>query len=157
MNKKIELYDIIATWFYSGYLRPASGTWGTFASLPLCLIIVHMFGGLGIISASIVLFVIGLWAANIYEVKTGEHDSSRIVIDEVVGMLIASVPLLFINNCFMIGLCFLLFRLFDAWKVGLVGWCDKSINGALGVMIDDVVAGLLTTIVILIGYILWMI
>ena len=92
---KIKLYDMIATWFYSGYMKPASGTWGSFASLPLCLLIVYHLGLYGIIFGSIALFLIGWWAAHIFEQETGEHDSSRIVIDETVGMLIASLPLLY--------------------------------------------------------------
>jgi phosphatidylglycerophosphatase A len=146
---------LIATWFYSGYLHPASGTWGTLAGLPLCLAVTIYFGLIGIIVSTIVLFVLGLWSAHQYEIETGEHDSSRVVIDEVVGMMIACIPLLYQFDWIMILLCFGLFRAFDAWKVGLVGWCDKNINGALGVMIDDIVAGLLTTIVML-GYLLWM-
>ena len=77
-----------------------------------------------------------------------------VVIDEVVGMLIAATPLLFMFDWFMILLCFALFRVLDACKVGLVGWCDKNVSGAFGVMIDDVVAGLLTAIMIL-GGMLW--
>jgi phosphatidylglycerophosphatase A len=55
----------------------------------------------------------------------------------------------------MVGLCFLIFRVFDAVKTGPVGWLDKNIHGAFGVMIDDIAAGLLTAIVI-IGGLLWM-
>ena len=151
---KIKLAYLIATWFGSGYLKPASGTWGTLASLPIILPIVWFYGSFGIVIGSLILFCIGLWAANIFEIETGEHDSSRIVVDEVVGMLIAATPLLFIFEWFMVLICFALFRVFDAWKVGLVGWCDKNVSGAFGVMIDDVVAGLLTAIVIL-GIMVW--
>ena len=128
---------------------------GTLAGLPLCLAITHYFGMAGIIISTIVLFALGLWSAYQYEIETGEHDSSRVVIDEVAGMMIACIPLLYQFDWIMILACFVLFRAFDAWKVGLVGWCDKNINGALGVMVDDIVAGLLTTIVML-GYLLWM-
>jgi phosphatidylglycerophosphatase A len=151
---KIKLAYMIATWFGSGLLKPASGTWGTLASLPFVVPIVYIYGSLGIILGSFGLFCIGLWAAHIYEIETGEHDSSRIVIDEVVGMLIAATPLLIHFDWVMVLICFVLFRLLDAWKVGLVGWCDKNVTGAFGVMIDDVVAGLLTAIVIL-GVMQW--
>jgi len=153
---KIKLYDIIATWFYSGYLKPASGTWGTFAALPFCILTVFYFGSIGLILGSIILFCIGLWAAHIYEIETGEHDSSRIVIDEAAGMMIASIPLAYSIDWITIILCFLAFRLFDAIKIGPVGWLDKNINGALGVMIDDIAAGLMATLLIL-GIKIWMI
>ena len=73
---KIKLAYTIATWFGSGYLKPASGTWGTVAALPLVIPVVFVFGSLGVILGSLVLFCIGLWAAHIYEIESGEHDSS---------------------------------------------------------------------------------
>ena len=152
---KLKLYDIISTWFYSGYLKPASGTWGTLASLPFCLYVTYNYGIAGIIIASIGLFAIGLWAAHQYELETGRHDSSHVVIDETVGMLIACIPLVYVFNIKVAVLCFVIFRLFDAVKIGPVGWLDKHINGAFGVMIDDVAAGLMTIIIIL-GYLVWM-
>ena len=108
---KIKIACLIATWFGSGNIKPASGTWGTLASLPLVVAIVVLCGSLGVILASLTLFCIGLWAANIYEIKTGEHDSSRIVVDECVGMLIAATPLLISFEWFMVLICFALFRL----------------------------------------------
>lgn len=151
-----KLYDIVATWFYSGYLKPASGTWGTIAALPLCLYIVYAFGLNGIITTSFILFSLGLWAAHRYEIKTGEHDSGRIVIDEAAGMMVACIPLLYAYNIETIILSFVFFRLFDAVKIGPVGWLDKNINGAWGVMIDDIAAGLMAAITVL-GLLIWMI
>lgn len=152
---KIKLYDILATWFYSGYLKPASGTWGTLAALPLCLGVVYSFGLSGIITTTCVLFALGLWAAHRYEIETGEHDSSPIVIDEAAGMMVACVPLLCAYNIQTIILCVVFFRLFDAIKIGPVGWLDRHINGAWGVMIDDIAAGLMAAIIVL-GLMVWM-
>lgn len=151
---KIKAYDITATWFYSGYLRPASGMWGAFAALPLCLLVVAYAGLYGVIIVSFALFLLGLWAAHCYEIETGEHDSSRIVIDEVVGMLLASLPLLYDLSWMNIALCFAAFRLFDALKIGPVGWLDRHVRGAFGVMIDDVAAGLMAAIVVF-GGMIW--
>jgi len=151
----IKPYTLIATWFGSGFIRPASGTWGTLASLPICLITVLYSGLLGVIGVSMTLFVIGLWVTNLHQKDIGKHDPSEVVIDETVGMMIASIPLLYVFNWQMILACFVLFRLFDAIKSGPVGWLDKNIDGALGVMIDDIAAGLMTTIVLL-GYLIWM-
>lgn len=151
----IKPYTLIATWFGSGFIKPASGTWGTLASLPLCLLITSYFGLLGVIIGSMTLFAIGLWVTHLHQKDTGRHDPSEVVIDETVGMLIACVPLLYLFNWQMILSCFVLFRIFDAIKIGPVGWLDKNINGEFGVMIDDVAAGLMTTIIIL-GYLIWM-
>lgn len=143
----INTHTIFATWFGAGFIRPASGTWGTVASLPLVLFTVMYAGHFGIIIGSMILFCVGLWAADAYEKETGEHDSSRIVIDEACGMMIAAIPLLYDFTVIMILFCFALFRFFDAWKAGIVGWLDKNVSGAFGVMIDDVAAGFLTAIV----------
>jgi phosphatidylglycerophosphatase A len=148
----MRISTLIATFFYSGYLKPASGTWGTLASLPLCLAVTYQFGLWGIVIAALLLFTIGLWAAHQYEIETGEHDSSRIVIDEAAGMMIACIPLTLSFDWITIVVCFALFRLFDAVKKGPVGWLDKNINGALGVMIDDIAAGLMASIVALIWF-----
>ena len=152
----IKLYDITATWFYSGYLKPASGTWGTLASLPLCLIILFYFGSLGLIIGSLILLCIGLWASHVYENKTGVHDSSCIVIDEAAGMMLASLPLTVTMDWITITMCFVAFRIFDAIKIGPVGWLDKNIDGALGVMLDDIGAGLMAAILVY-GILIWMI
>ena len=71
-------------------------------------------------------------------------------------MMLACLPLLYQFDMITIFLCFIVFRIFDAIKIGPVGWLDKNINGALGVMIDDIAAGLIATITV-IGYLLWMI
>ena len=152
----IKPYEIFATWFYSGYLKPASGTWGTLASLPLCFAIAIYCGVWGLIIGSLILFCIGLWAANRYEIETGEHDSSRIVIDEAAGMMLAALPIVYFPQYWwIVGLCFITFRIFDAVKIGPVGWLDKNIHGAWGVMIDDIAAGFLAAIVIFGGFLLW--
>lgn len=150
----IKIDTIIATFLYSGYLRPASGTWGTLASLPLCLGVTYYFGAMGIILGTIIITLTGLWASQSYMNRTKTHDPSEIVIDETAGMMVACIPLLFSFQWDIILLCFGLFRIFDAVKHGPVGWFDKNINGALGVMLDDIAAGLLTAITIL-GTMLW--
>lgn len=153
----IKTYDILATWFYSGYLKPASGTWGTLAALPFCFFTAIYAGACGLIAGAILLFLIGLWAAHRYEQETGEHDSSRIVIDEAAGMMLASLPLVYYAQYWwMPAICFLAFRLFDAVKIGPVGWIDHNINGAFGVMLDDIAASLMATIAIM-GGMLWMV
>lgn len=148
MNKN-AIARLFATWFYSGYLRPASGTWGTLFALPLCLGVVYFGGLFGVIFATLTLFFGGLWASHHYMISIQKHDPSEIVIDEAAGMMIACLPLLYLFNWQMILACFILFRGFDAVKIGPVGWLDKNINGAWGVMIDDIAAGLMASICVL--------
>jgi phosphatidylglycerophosphatase A len=99
------------------------------------------------------LLALGTWAADRAELFFGKKDDGRIVIDEVVGQLIALFPLLFFANSgglhliALLGAGFLLFRLFDIWKPGPVGWAERRFAGGAGVMLDDVVAGALAALV----------
>lgn len=145
---------LIATWFGSGLIKPASGTWGTLAAMPLVCLIAPC-GIAALCFAAFVTLIIGTWAAHDYETISGEHDSGRIVIDEVAGVLIAAIPYALYPSWEMAVIVFALFRLFDAWKVGIVGWFDRHINGAVGVMLDDIAAGFMAAIVILIGMLIW--
>ncbi len=130
---------LLATWFGTGYMRPASGTWGSLAALPFAWLISDIGGQLGLFIASLVAFVVGIWAANGYEKLSGEKDASPIVIDEVAGMwlTLAFVPL--DPLLFLVG--FFFFRLFDVTKPYPANECEK-IKGGLGVMLDDMVAGI---------------
>lgn len=150
-----KLSTIIATWFGSGYLQPASGTWGTLASLPLCLLCVSYLNQFWFICVSLILFFIGLWATSLYQKNTKKHDPSEVVVDETTGMMLASIPLYYQFDWIMVFVCFTLFRIFDAVKIGPVGWLDRNVNGSLGVMLDDIAAGIMTSICIL-GYLIWM-
>ncbi len=140
---------VIATFFGAGLLRPAPGTWGSLAALPVALAL-HMAGGFPLLAvATVIAFGLGWWATAQVTVGAGDHDPSWIVIDEVAGMWIAlwavSWPA-WAHGLAVTALwpgwvaAFLLFRLFDIWKPGPVGWADRK-GGPLGVMLDDVIAG----------------
>lgn len=150
---------LIATFFYVGLLRPAPGTWGSAAAIPVGYLI-HVAGGFpALIAATIAVFFIGWWAT-IQETRGKEnHDPSEIVIDEVAGQWIALLPLsggmwyldkdpwIFPYPGWIAA--FVLFRLFDIWKPGPVGWADRKTT-AFGVMFDDVIAGLMAAICVII-------
>ncbi len=140
---------LLATWFGSGLIKPASGTWGSVASLPFVAIFCLWLDSFtGLLSFIFLSFVIGLWASQIYMNKSGQHDASEIVIDETCGLSISCIPYFILNIQNMQGqmslllLCFALFRLFDAAKPWPISWCDRHIGGAFGVMFDDVLAGI---------------
>lgn len=136
-----EVFYLLATWFQSGRLRPASGTWGSLAALPVCWAI-KVIGGITLSSLfAIAAVAVGVWSIKRYAAHTRHVDPAEVVIDEVAGM---AVLWLFTptHSLFLAIVGFLLFRLFDAVKRGPVGWCDKHIKGAVGVIVDDLVAGL---------------
>lgn len=130
---------LVATWGGVGLLKPAPGTWGSLAALPIAWGLMSIGGSFVLIVATIIVFTAGLWSAEAYMSATGEHDSSAIVIDEVVGQWIA-VSLLPLNLVTFL-LAFGLFRLFDILKPWPIRWLDRNVGGAFGVMIDDVAAG----------------
>jgi phosphatidylglycerophosphatase A len=136
----IRSHQIIATFFGTGYLRPAPGTWGSLASLVPGLILYSFFGPVGLLIGCAVLFVIGIWASQKFLDDTGREDDPRIVIDEAVGQWIALIP---VHDLMVTPLlAFLLFRFFDIYKPWPVSMIDRKIDGAWGVMLDDVMAGL---------------
>ncbi len=150
---------LIATCFGIGNLPGAPGTWASIAAIPLAwgLHAVGGFWALGL--ATVALALLGYWATARYlDGRTPEQsgDPSEVVIDEVVGMLIALWPLSI--GLGQIGaewhawpwpgwvLGFLLFRFFDIVKPPPVNWADR-LEGPLGVMLDDIVAGVLTALI----------
>jgi phosphatidylglycerophosphatase A len=170
LNWKQKLAVLLATWFGSGLIPPVffkgmGGTYGSFFSIPLCLgllaVVRHDFwftaGGHGIIYALAVVACLfaGIWAVPIAEAwlgprkdwhgKVRTHDHNQIVIDETFGMLVSCWPLVYmpLPNGFCLwhfALAFGLFRLFDITKPWGVLYFDKRAD-ALGVMMDDGVAG----------------
>ncbi len=96
------------------------------------------------------LLGLGIWAAGGAERAFESEDDGRIVIDEVVGQLIALGPLVGSAPTFF-GLvtAFVAFRLFDVWKPLPVRWAERSFEGGKGVMLDDVVAGVMAAAVVL--------
>ena len=87
------------------------------------------------------LFIAGIWICSYASEKIGVHDHPSIVIDEIVGYLITmtAAPAGWLS--IVIG--FVLFRLLDALKPWPISWFDRNINGGLGIMIDDVLAGII--------------
>ena len=141
-----------------GLLPAAPGTWGSLGAIPLTWAL-HALGGFWLVAGvTVVLFVIGVWASKVY-LAGRQDDPSEIVIDEVVGQMIALWPLswgltlagtdpsVFPWPGWVGG--FLMFRFFDIVKPPPVSWCDRP--GHWGVMLDDVVAGILAGAVMLLA------
>jgi phosphatidylglycerophosphatase A len=132
----------IALWLHSGRVRPASGTWGSLAALPAVLAVQHRGGWPASLLFAALCFVAGLWAVPHYINAADHKDPSEVVIDEVVGVALAFASLEHFDGL-TIFFGFTAFRLLDALKPGPIGWCDRRLTGAWGVMMDDVVAGIL--------------
>ncbi len=141
-----------------GYLRPAPGTWGSLVALPLAWAL-HILGGFPLlVLAAFAVFAGGWWATAQMTAGQSDHDPSEIVADEVVGQWIALAPLSYAAWDRGIEVlvmwpgwiaAFALFRLFDIWKPWLVGQADAR-GDALGVMLDDVIAGVFAALGVLV-------
>lgn len=135
-----------------GRIPFAPGTWGSLAGVLIAAIFSSYYEWMVI---SILFFFLGWLCSNIFEKKSGIHDSKEIVIDEVVGQILAFLVFgLVVDNMLPAAInqenilyapiiLFITFRAFDIVKRGPVGWVDKNVKGGLGVMLDDVVAGVL--------------
>jgi phosphatidylglycerophosphatase A len=110
------------------------------AALPLAWIIVSWGGTWALAAATLLVSLIGWWAAETYAGQTGIADPSEVVIDEVAGqwLTLLVVP----PNPWFYLAGFALFRLFDIRKPWPVSWADRSLPGGLGIMVDDLFAGL---------------
>ena len=137
----------LATWGGTGLIKPGPGTWGTLGALPFGIVAL-MYGGIPVLVAAIFLtFLLGLWSAKHFERMVREKDSGMIVIDEAVGVWIALIPATL--TPLSVGLTFVLFRVFDVLKPWPISWLDKKIHGAMGVMLDDVLAGIFAALAII--------
>ncbi len=129
-----------ASWGYTGYAPVASGTVGTAAAIPFFWWFSHIPGTVGPIAACAVAIAMACWFADIAEKDLGEHDSGIIVIDEVAGYLVAT--LLLPATWTVTVYAFFLFRAFDILKPFPASYFDEEVRGGVGVVLDDVFAGL---------------
>ncbi len=144
MTQRPPLTDIrilLATWFGSGYAPKAPGTAGSLLALPFGWAIAHFGGEIWLGVATVGVTLIGIWAANVYMAQAGEHDPGPVVIDEVAGQWLSMLPLAGALTWQIVLIAFALFRLFDVWKPWPISWADRNIEGGLGVMLDDILAG----------------
>ncbi len=130
----------IAAGFGSGLAPVAPGTFGTLAALPAWLLILQVGFAWQLIIIALA-FVLGIWVCEKACSNLGVHDHGSIVWDEFVGLWITLVFVPFSWLNLLLG--FALFRLFDVLKPFPIGWFDRRVEGGLGVMLDDVIAGLL--------------
>lgn len=144
---------IITTWFGSGFLPWAPGTWGSLLALPFAALLHYQFHETGLLAAAAIAFVVGWIASNSYlranlSAKIDDADPKAIVIDEVTGqwLTLAAAPL----DPLMFGVGFLFFRFFDIVKPWPASLIDRRLKSGLGIMLDDVVAGIYAGAVLLI-------
>ncbi|MGL2408849.1 phosphatidylglycerophosphatase A [Helicobacter pylori] len=137
---KFSLRACFLTLFFSGYSKKAPGTIGSLVALLLGLPIL-IFSANTLFLGAIFIGLIAITQIDKEEEESKRHDSSYIVIDELVGMWLAMA----ISGLSLAGvvLSFIFFRIYDITKPSLIGKIDKEVKGGLGVVADDALAGVL--------------
>ncbi len=132
--------SLVATVFGAGLSPVAPGTVGSLVAVPAAWLIAATAGHGALLAATVLVFFVGWWASTVYTQRTGIADPGAVVIDEVAGqwLVLAVAPL----ELWYYAAGFALFRLFDITKPWPVSWADRRIKGGLGVMLDDILAGL---------------
>ncbi|GAA9284815.1 phosphatidylglycerophosphatase A [Helicobacter pylori] len=145
MNKFI-LRACFLTLFFSGYSKKAPGTVGSLVALLLGLPVL-IFSANTLFLAAVLIGLIAITQIDKEEEESKIHDSSYIVIDELVGMWLAMA----ISGLSLAGvfLSFIFFRIYDITKPSLIGKIDKEVKGGLGVVADDALAGVLAGLSVL--------
>jgi phosphatidylglycerophosphatase A len=144
---------LVATWFGSGLLPGAPGTWGSLAALPAAWAAATLMGSAGLVAAAAALLALGGWASHIVARASGTKDAGAIVVDEVVGQWLtlglagAAAP--FDPLAYAAGFAF--FRLCDIVKPWPASWADRRLKGGIGIMADDVVAGFYAALLLALG------
>ena len=135
----------LATAAGSGYAPVAPGTFGSAVGVLLYLPLVALGPWLYLLS-TLALLSLGVWASDEAERVFARKDDGRIVIDEVVGQLLTFAPFVMLEiraGVLWLVTGFVVFRLLDIWKPGPARWAERRFEGGAGVMLDDVVAGLM--------------
>lgn len=146
----MSFQKLFLTFFGSGLSPKAPGTAGSIAAFIVGIGILYTLGANTLFMLTLAISVIAIFEINKYEAITNSHDNSEIVIDEVSGMWIAMLIIQSVITtvdsvavmAFGYASSFLFFRIFDILKPSTIGWIDRKIKGGLGVMGDDVLAGI---------------
>ena len=152
MIKKFNLLFI--TFFFIGKIKSAPGTVASFIACFLFSLLISIFNFTIIFLIALVIFFYSIIAINNSFNEFESEDPQEIVIDEVVGQML---PLLAIPlyetlypllSIYYYVSAFLLFRLFDIWKPYPINYIDNNIKGSLGIILDDIFAGLYAIIIL---------
>ena len=149
----------------SGLPRRAPGTWGTVGGLIVAIPLLSL-GFVPFLIITILSCVIGSWICGRTSELMGGHDNPHIVWDEWAGMWLTLLPLSYMgiadgnfwqniaqtSSIVAIIIAFILFRFFDIIKPPPIGWADKKVAGGLGIMLDDIIAGIMAAAVWVIIY-----
>jgi phosphatidylglycerophosphatase A len=137
---------LLAFGFGSGLAPKAPGTFGTLLAvllyLPLATLSLWAY-------VAVVVFasIVGVYLCDRTAKDLGVHDHPGIVWDEFAGFWLTMIAIPATWEWILAG--FILFRIFDIWKPWPIGWCDKRVDGGFGIMVDDLLAGLYSWLILM--------
>ena len=143
---------VLAFGFGAGKMPVAPGTFGSLLAIPLYLLLENILLWQYLL-AILLVTVVGIIVSDITSKDMATDDHPGIVIDEVAGMLITYI--LLPPGWAWLVLGFLLFRLFDIWKPFPIRQIDRNVKGGLGVMLDDLLAGIYAFLILQLCHIVW--
>jgi len=143
--KYSKLVSFLATGFYLGKSPKAPGTFGTLGGIPVWYILSRLTP-MASIALTLAIVALAILIADIYEKEHGDHDRQEIVIDEIAGFLVTMALIPFDWRWMILG--FVLFRILDILKPFPISYLDQKVKGGLGVVVDDVAAGMIANIIL---------
>jgi len=148
MNK---FSKIIISLFGLGFIPIAPGTFASLFSLIFFYLIYSYLSFIAMILIFLFIFLLSIKLINLYSYDKNDHDSPEIVIDEFIGIFFIIIfyeYFKFTNDKVMFFLIFIIFRFFDIFKVFPANWVDKKIKNSFGVILDDIIAGIYSVLVL---------
>jgi phosphatidylglycerophosphatase A len=145
MKIRDEAIVFLATGFYIGNIPFAPGTFGTILGLPLCFLLGLLKLPLALV-CTMLFILIAIWISHIAEKRLKKKDPGCIVIDEVAGMAVTLIGLPFNLTTGLSG--FIIFRILDISKPFPIRALEKHLPGGLGVVADDVIAGIMANLIL---------
>lgn len=145
MNFKQKTVMFLATGCYIGNISFAPGTFGSVLGLLLCFFLSKIDFSIAVL-LTLIFILSAIWIAGEAEKILGEEDPGCIVIDEIAGIILTLSGLPF-NITSMTG-GFLIFRALDIWKPYPIRLLENKFSGGIGIVLDDVVAGILSNVIL---------
>lgn len=139
-------WHLLATGFGSGLLPWVPGTWGSLAAIPFWCLMTLLPHDLYVL-VLLVGISVGVYLCHRTAKDMGVHDHGSIVWDEFIGMWITlmAIP---INSWPWVLAGFVVFRIFDMWKPWPIRWFDRNVHGGMGIMVDDIIAGVISAAIL---------
>ena len=145
MNFKQKTVMFLATGCYIGNISFAPGTFGSVLGLLLCFFLSKINFSIAVL-LTLIFILSAIWIAGEAEKILGEEDPGCIVIDEIAGIILTLSGLPFNITSMTVG--FLIFRVLDIWKPYPIRLLENKFSGGIGIVLDDVVAGILSNVIL---------